>query len=86
MSKRQTEGYRQAAEVILRRDPGPAHDEALRVALARSNVLADEHAERLLAAIESADARRRMARQLYVRHDGDGAEEDFRALCRYEFE
>lgn len=82
----------QAAEVILRRDPGPARDEALRVALARSNVLAREHAERLLAAIESADARRRMARQLYVSRTGpgdrlgDGAEEDFRALCRYEFE
>lgn len=81
-----------AVEVILRRDPGPARDEALGVALSRSDGLADEDAERLLASISSADARRREARQLYLRRgrptagEEEGERQDLLALCRYEFD
>lgn len=79
-----------AVEAMLRRDPGPARDEALRIALGRSDVAGD-NAERLLASISSADARQRAARQLYLRRARPTAGEeeadrvDFRALCRYEF-
>ena len=80
-----------AAEAMLRRDPGPARDEALGVVLSRSDGLASEDAERLLAAISSQDARRREARQLYLRArptagDGEDERQDFLALCRYEFD
>lgn len=80
-----------AIDAILRRDPSPARDEALGVALGRSDGLASEDAERLLAAISSQDARRREARRLYLRHarPTDGKEEDerqdFLAFCRYGF-
>ena len=79
-----------AVEAMLRRDPGPARDEALRVALGWSDGTSD--AERLLASISSADAQRRAARQLYVRRSPptDGEEEgerrNLRTLCRYEFD
>ena len=80
-----------AAEAMLRRDPGPARDEALGIVLSRSDGLASEDAERLLAAISSQDARRREARQLYLRARPTAGEEederqDFLALCRYEFD
>lgn len=81
-----------AVDAMLRRDPSPALDEALGVALGRSDRLASDDAERLLAAISSQDARRREARRLYLRHarptDGQEKDErqDFLALCRYEFD
>ena len=81
-----------AVDALLRRDPSPARDEALGVALARSDGLASDDAERLLAAIRSLDARRREARQLYLRHarptggEGEDERQDFLALCRYEFD
>ncbi|MCY4058283.1 MAG: hypothetical protein OXG44_09795 [Gammaproteobacteria bacterium] len=79
----------------MRRDPSPARDEAIRVALARSialRALTGEHAERLLAAFSSGDTRRTAARRLYLRGAGPtdpeevGAKQDFLALCRHEFE
>ena len=82
-------------EVLLRRDPSPARDEAIRVALARSialGALTSEHAERLLAAFSSVDTRRTAARRLYLRGAGPtdpeeaGARQDFLALCRHEFD
>lgn len=81
-----------AVDAMLLRDPSPALDEALGVALGRSDGLASDDAERLLAAISSQDARRREARRLYLRRGRptDGQEEDerqdFLALCRYEFD
>lgn len=82
-------------EVLLRRDPSPARDEAIRAALVRSialRALTDEHAERLLTAISSADTRRTAARRLYLRGTGRtdpeeiGARQEFLALCRHEFD
>ena len=81
-----------AVESVLRRRPGPARDEALGVALGQSDRLASAAAERLLASISSTEARRRAARQLYVRRarptDGEAEDErqNLQALCRYEFD
>lgn len=81
-----------AVDAMLGHDPGSARDGALTVAVARADSLAGERAERLLGSIGSTDVRRRAARQLYARRvqprgweDGTDMQE-FRVLCRYEFD